>query len=169
MKGADAKPWGADIANAVAIEARRDIVVEIANLFGVNAQYLNVVPTGASKTYSNVQDEALALERFTLSGFVDPIQDVISDLLPEDRFMLIHMSTLNASGSRARFRAWQIATGMSLGCFHRKSALGGMPPSEGIDAMEEAAVTGAENSMKKAWRKKVPLERKSSDRAKFRR
>lgn len=148
-KGAEAKPWGADISNAVAIEARRDIVVEIANLFGVNAQYLNVVPTGASKTYSNVQDEALSLERFTLSGFVDPIQDVISDLLPEDRYMLIDMTRLTRAGQESRFRAWQIATGMKPWMMPSEVRLEeGLPPSDGIDAIEEAIVTGAENIQK---------------------
>lgn len=148
-KGAEAKPWGADIANAVAIEARRDIVVEIANLFGVNAQYLNVVPTGASKTYSNVQDEALSLERFTLSGFVDPIQDVISDLLPEDRFMLIDMTRLTRAGQESRFRAWQIAVGMKPWMLPSEVRTEeGMPPSEGIDTMEEAVIEGASNSVK---------------------
>jgi phage portal protein BeeE len=148
-KGAEAKPWGADISNAVAIEARRDIVVEIANLFGVNAQYLNVVPTGASKTYSNVQDEALSLERFTLSGIVDPIQDVISDLLPDDRYMLIDMTRLTRAGQESRFRAWQIATGMKPWMMPSEVRTEeGLPPSEGIDAIESAIITGAENMQK---------------------
>lgn len=148
-KGAEAKPWGADISNEVAIEARRDIVIEIANLFGVNAQYLNVAPTGASKTYSNVQDEALSLERFTLSGFVDPIQDVITDLLPDDRFMLIDMTTLTRAGQESRFRAWQIATGQKGWMLPSEVRIQeGLGPSEGIDTMEEAAIAGAANSMK---------------------
>lgn len=148
-KGAEAKPWGADISNAVAIEARRDIVVEIANLFGVNAQYLNVVPTGTSKTYSNVQDEALSLERFTLSGFVDPIQDVISDLLPDDRFMLIDMTRLTRAGQESRFRAWQIATGMKGWMLPSEVRMEeGLGPSDEISTMEQAVVAGAEQIQK---------------------
>ena len=110
-KGAHAEPWGADVAQSVAVDARREIVVEIANLFGVPARYVNVVPTGQSMTYANLNDEALSLERFTLSGFVDPIQDVVSDLLPDERFMLIDMTRLTRASQEARFRAWQIATG----------------------------------------------------------
>jgi len=110
-KGAKASPWGADVAQSVAVDARREIVVEIANLFGVPARYVNVVPTGQSNTYANLNDEALSLERFTLSGFVDPIQDVVSDLLPDERFMLIDMTRLTRASQEARFRAWAIATG----------------------------------------------------------
>lgn len=148
-KGASAQPWGADIGNTVGIDARRDIILEIANLFGVNSRYLNVTPAGTSMSYSNVQEEALTLERFTLSGFVDPIQDVVSDLLPEGRFMLIDMTRLTRAAQESRFRAWQIATGnkgwMTPAEVRTEEGLG---PSDEIDTIMEAAVTGAENSMK---------------------
>jgi len=143
-KGAEAKPWGADVANSVAIDARRELVVEIANLFGVPARYVNVVPTGQSMTYANLNDEALSLERFTLSGFVDPIQDVVSDLLPDERFMLIDMTRLTRASQEARFRAWQTATGgkawMEPGEVRAEE---GMAPNENIDAMTEARVDAA--------------------------
>lgn len=143
-KGAHAEPWGADISNAVAIEARRDITIEVANLFGVNARYLNITPTGTSQTYSNVQDEALSLERFTLAGFVDPIQDTISDLLPDEDFMLIDMTRLTRASQEARFRAWAIATGnkawMMPGEVRTEE---GLAASSEIDSMEAAQVEGA--------------------------
>lgn len=148
-KGLEAKPWGADIGNTVAIDARHDIILEIANLFGVNSKYLNVTPAGSSMSYSNVQEEALTLERFTLSGFVDPIQDVVSDLLPEGRFMLIDMTRLTRAAQESRFRAWAIATGnkgwMLPSEVRTEEGLG---PSDEIETMQEASVTGAENSMK---------------------
>lgn len=144
-KGATANSWGADIANSVAIEARRELVVEIANLFGVPARYVNVVPTGNSMTYANLNDEALSLERFTLAGFVDPIQDVVSDLLPEDRFMLIDMTRLTRAGQEARFRAWAIATGnkpwmLPSEVRHEE----GMPVNDDIGTMEEMRIKAIE-------------------------
>jgi phage portal protein BeeE len=143
-KGAKAEPWGADIGNAVAIEARREIVVEIANLFGVPARYVNVVPTGNSMTYANLNDEALSLERFTLSGFIDPIQDVVSDLLPEERVMLIDMTRLTRPGQEARFRAWQIATGKPWMMPEEVRFEEGLPPNDAITAMSEARVEAVE-------------------------
>ena len=144
-KGATANSWGADIANSVAIEARRELVVEIANLFGVPARYVNVVPTGNSMTYANLNDEALSLERFTLAGFVDPIQDVVSDLLPEDRFMLIDMTRLTRAGQEARFRAWAIATGnkpwmLPSEVRHEE----GMPVNDDIETIEEMRIKAVE-------------------------
>lgn len=144
-KGAKAEPWGADISQATAVEARREIVVEVANLFGVPARYVNVVPTGNSMTYANLNDEALSLERFTLSGFVDPIQDVVSDLLPDERFMLIDMTRLTRASQEARFRAWAIATGNKAWMVPSEVRLEeGMAPNEDIDAFEEARVKSAD-------------------------
>lgn len=141
-KGASAAPWGADIGNALAIEARREITVDIANLFGVPARYVNVVPTGQSQTYANLNDEALSLERFTLSGFVDPIQDAITDLLPGEREMLIDMSKLTRAGQEARYRAWAIAVGNKPWMLASEvRAMEGLPPEPTVDEMPEPPTT----------------------------
>jgi len=146
-KGAEAKPWGADVSQALAIEARRDIAAEVANLFGVASHYVNVNPPGSSMTYTNVQDEALSLDRFTLSGFYDPIQDLISDLLPEDRFMLIDMTRLTRAAQESRFRAWAIATGNKPWMTPDEVRIEeGLPPNETIDKLVEAQGTGAETA-----------------------
>jgi hypothetical protein len=148
-KGAKAEPWGADIANTLAVEAKREISVEVANLFGVPARYLNITPTGSSQTYANLNDEALSLERFTLTGFTDPIQDVVSDLLPDpqddERFMLIDMTRLTRAGQEARFRAWAIATGNKPWMMPDEvRAEEGMAPNPDIMKLEEAQVKGSE-------------------------
>ena len=146
--GVKAEPWGAEISNTVAIEARREIVVEIANLFGVPARYVNVTPTGTSMTYSNLNDEALSLERFTLAGFVDPIQDVVSGLLPEGREMIIDMTPLTRASQEARFRAWAIATGNKAWMLpHEIRLLENMPPSEEIEAFEEVGLEAAKKGV----------------------
>lgn len=144
-QGATAQPWGADVSQQAAVEARREIVIEIANLFGVSAEYLNVTPTGASMTYANVQDKALDLDRFTLTGFYDPIQDLVSDLLPEERYMLIDMSRLTRAAQESRFRAWAIATGNKPWMMPAEVRTEeGMEPSDEIDQMEESRMTAIE-------------------------
>lgn len=136
-KGAHAESWGADLSSALGIEARRDITVEIANLFGIPARYLNVVPVGQSQTYANLNDEALSLERFTLSGFIDPIEDAISDLLPGEREMQIDMTALTRAGQESRFRAWAIATGNKPWVTPQEvRTMESMPPNPEIDAPE---------------------------------
>lgn len=144
-QGASASPWGADVSQQAAVEARREIVIEIANLFGVAAHYVNVVPTGSSQTYANIQDEALSLDRFTLAGFYDPIQDLVSDLLPEERFMLIDMTRLTRASQESRFRAWAIATGNKPWMMPEEVRTEeGMGPSPEIEAIDEARVKSIE-------------------------
>ena len=110
-KGAVAEPYGASVSEASAVEARREMVLDIGRLFGVSEKYLFVGLQGSSMTYSNVNDEALGLERFTLDGFIEPMEDVITELLPGMRSMNIDMTPFTRASQEARFRAWKIATG----------------------------------------------------------
>jgi HK97 family phage portal protein len=146
-KGAHADPWGADVSGQLATEARRDISADVATLFGVPSRYVNVNPPGSSMTYGNIQDEALSLDRFTLSGFYDPIQDLISDLLPDERFMLIDMTRLTRASQESRFRAWAIATGNKPWMVPSEVRVEeGLAPNETIDAIVEAQQAGAETA-----------------------
>jgi HK97 family phage portal protein len=137
-KGLEARAFGADIAGASAVEARREQTLDIGRLFGVPAQYLDIALAGSSKTYSNLNDEALSLERFTLGQFVDPIQDTISELLPgdayDDRHMVIDMTTLTRAGQEARYRAWQIATGKPWMLPAEVRTAEGLPPDDNFPA-----------------------------------
>lgn len=144
-KGGKAEPWGADVAALSAVEARREIAIEIANLFGVPARYVNVAVGGTAQTYANLNDESLSLERYTLTGFVDPIEDCISDLLPTEDRMRVDMSRLTRAGQEARFRAWATALGNKpwiVGNEVRR--IEGFGPSAEIDTLVEAQVEGAE-------------------------
>lgn len=109
--GLDAKEWGADLSSQSGQDVRRAMVADIGNLFGVNVRYLNANIEGSSMTYSNLQDEAVSLDRYTLAGFYEPLQDLITDLLPDPRRMEIDMTAITQGSQESRFRAWQIATG----------------------------------------------------------
>jgi len=82
-KGAEAKPFGADPTSDSAVEARREMNADIGRHFGVPTRILNA-PAGDSETYSNVENDAIDLYRYTLRGYMGPVEDVISELLPGD-------------------------------------------------------------------------------------
>lgn len=86
--GATAAPFGADPTTESAVEARREIVADVGRYFGVPTRILNA-PAGDSETYSNVEFDALDLMRYTLRGYIDPVQDVVSEAMPGDRVMRI--------------------------------------------------------------------------------
>jgi HK97 family phage portal protein len=144
-KGAKAEPWGADVSGQAAVEAKREIAIEVANLFGVPARYINVPIGGSSQTYANLNDESLSLERYTLSGFVDPIEDCISDLLPDPNMMRVDMSRLTRAGQEARFRSWMMALGQKPWIMPGEvRRLEGMSANADIDRMAEATVEKSE-------------------------
>lgn len=109
--GLDAKEWGADLSSQSGQDVRRAMIADIGNLFGVNVRYLNANLEGSSMTYSNLQDEAVSLDRYTLAGFYEPLQDLITDLLPDPRRMEIDMTAITQGSQESRYRAWQIAAG----------------------------------------------------------
>lgn len=80
-KGAKAEPWGADPTAESAVDARREMLADVARYFGVPTRIVNA-PAGDSETYANVDDDAIDLERYTLRGYAGPLEEAISELLP---------------------------------------------------------------------------------------
>lgn len=82
-KGVHAEPWGADPTSESATEARREIVAELGRYFGLPTRILNA-PAGDSETYSNVESDRLDLLGYCLQGYMDPLEDAVSENLPGD-------------------------------------------------------------------------------------
>lgn len=82
-QGGKAENMGADPTSESATEARREINAEVGRYFGVPTRILNA-PAGDSETYSNVENDAIDLWRYTLRGYAGPLEDAISELLPGD-------------------------------------------------------------------------------------
>ena len=118
-EGGKAAPFGADPTTATAVEARREMQLDVARHFGVPAHLAMAPAPSGSMTYTNVEAEGLSLFRYTLGGFVDPLQDAISGLLPGGwrggRRMVIDMAPLTRADQESRYRAWSIALGGASG------------------------------------------------------
>jgi phage portal protein BeeE len=110
-KGAKAQPYGADPTAESAVEARREMVAEVGRYFGVQPRTLNA-PAGDSQTYANVEDDAVDLERYTLRGYMGPVEDAISELLPGDyqvgRRMRMDTIRLTQGNLESRARAYPL-------------------------------------------------------------
>lgn len=108
-KGAEAKPWGADPTTDSGTEARREQTAEVGRYFGVPTRILNA-PAGDSETYSNVENDAIDLWRYTLRGYAGPVEDAISGELPggpiDGRRMALDPSRLLQGNLVDRSGAW---------------------------------------------------------------
>lgn len=82
-RGAHAEPWGADPTTQSGTEARNQMNADIARHFGLPTRIMNA-PAGDSETYSNVENDAIDVYRYCLRGYMGPIEDTISTVLPGD-------------------------------------------------------------------------------------
>lgn len=108
-KGAKAEPWGADPTSESAVEARKEMTAEVGRYFGLPTRILNA-PASDSETYANVENDAIDLYRYTFRGYMGPIEDAISELLPGDyiagRRMLLDPARFLQGDLESRSRAW---------------------------------------------------------------
>jgi phage portal protein BeeE len=108
--GMEAKPFGADPTQEAAVEARRELVADLARYFGIPTRLMNA-PAGDSETYANVQSEGQELALFTVGNYAAAIEDCVTDLLPGGRRLGIDLGIFTRGTLLERSQAWQIATG----------------------------------------------------------
>ncbi len=142
-KGAKAEPWGADPTTEAAVDARKEIVADVGRYFGIPTRILNA-PAGDTETYSNVESDEINLYRHCLRGYIGPVEDAISDLLPGDPLMGRRMEldpTRLLQGDLAS-RATAYSTLVGAGIFTQEEARVrgfGLAPAQAAPAI--AAVT----------------------------
>jgi len=155
-KGADAHPFGADPTTDSAVESRAQMDAMVGRYFGVSPRYLNAPRQGDSETYANAEDDASDLHRYTLRGYMGPIEDVISELLPGDyidgRRMAFDTTRLVQGNLESRARAYPplIAAGildqeearrLGFGLAPRKNQTPAEPTPAALPSGIPAAVT----------------------------
>ena len=108
--GATAAPFGADATAASAVEARRELVADIARFFGVPTRLVNA-PANDDETYANVESEGLDLIRYCLGDYIGAVEDAITGLLPDERRMVLDPTPLTRGLQQDRYQAWSTALG----------------------------------------------------------
>jgi HK97 family phage portal protein len=108
--GLKAVDLGIDPTTASAVEARRELVADIARYFGIPTRIVNA-PTGDSETYHTSEAGNQDLVRYTLQNYISAIQDAISDLLPRGRRMEMDAEPLTRGVQLNRYQAYSFALG----------------------------------------------------------
>lgn len=114
-KGAKVQELGADMGAEGASDAADRLGSSVARYFGVPSWIVNVVSAAGSMVYSNTETAGLDLKRYTLRGYLGPIEDELSDELPGDyiggRHVVLDVSQLTQGTLKERYEAFDIATG----------------------------------------------------------
>lgn len=108
--GLKAREMGADPTANAAVEARREQVADVGRYFGIPTAILNA-PTGDPTTYATTEAQGLHLLTYTLSNYIQAIEDAISDQLPGGRTMQMETDPLTRGTLLAQAQALQLATG----------------------------------------------------------
>jgi phage portal protein BeeE len=108
--GAKAEPFGADPLQQAAVEARRELVADLARYFGIPTRLMNA-PAGDSETYANVQSEGQEMVLYTVGNYSAAIDDAVSDLLPGLRRMSTDLGIYTRGTALERAQTWALATG----------------------------------------------------------
>lgn len=116
-KGGHAEAWGADPTTESAAEARDRMTADVGRHFGVPTRILNA-PAGDSETYSNVENDAVDLWRYTLRGYCGPLESAVSTQLPGDaitgRRMELDPSRFLQGTLTDRATAWATIVGAGI-------------------------------------------------------
>lgn len=114
-KGAHAESFGADVDTEGANSATDRLGQSVARFFGMPTWLVNVASAAGSMVYSNTESAGLDLVRYTLRGYLGPIEDCLSDELPADyilgRRVAGDVSHLTMGTLLERYQAYAIATG----------------------------------------------------------
>lgn len=108
--GVKARDFGADPTAQAAVEARREMVADIGRYFGIPTAILNA-PAGDTETYNTTEAQGLHLVTYTLSNYIQAIEDAVSDQLPGGRRMEMDTGRLTRSTQLSQAQALQLATG----------------------------------------------------------
>lgn len=91
------------------IESQQFNVTSIARMFGTPASIMLAAVEGNSQTYSNVEQDWLAYVRFTLMGYLVPIEDALSDLMPGAQRARFNIEALLRADTTSRYNSYATA------------------------------------------------------------
>lgn len=89
------------------LEARKFTDVEIANIFGIDASWLNA--SQSSRVYSNIEQEAINLVKFSLAGHLSRFEQTLSLAFPRGTYVKANLDALLRADTLTRYQAHAIA------------------------------------------------------------
>ena len=113
------------------IEAREQIVNEIARVFRIPAHLL--LSKDGSNVYSNIESNGLAFIRHTLLPWIRRIEDGLSTLLPNKQYVKLDTDEFARADQLSRVRAFQVAISSGVMTPNEARAKMDLEPYDGGD------------------------------------
>lgn len=131
--------------DAMWIEAQQFTSVQLARLFGVPSSLMLVTLEGSSQTYANVEQEWLSFVRFTLMGYLRPIEEALTRSTPNGQTVRFNVETLLRTDTKSRYDAHAIALQNKFMTINEVRAIEGLAPIDGGDTITAAPTSEETN------------------------
>jgi HK97 family phage portal protein len=126
-------------ADAQFLESQQFTRSEIALLFGVPASFM-LADGGNSMTYQNVQQTDLAFLKYTLTQYLEEIEQAFSDLLPRGQEARFIVEGFLRADRETRFAGHAVALSSKFMTVNEIREIEGLPPLPGGDQINETGV-----------------------------
>lgn len=120
--------------DALWLESQSWTTRDLAMLFGIPPTLMLISLEGGSQTYSNVEQDWLGFIRFTLAGFLRPIEEAISDALPNGQVARFNYEALLRADTTTRYEAHASALAAGWMTVDEVRAVEGLPPLTEVTA-----------------------------------
>lgn len=124
--------------DAMWIEAQQFTTTQLARLFGLPTSLMLIGVEGSSQTYSNVEQEWLSFVRFTLMGYLRPIEESLSAITPNGQTIRFNTEALLRTDTTTRYNAHAVALSNGFMTVNEVRKLEGLPPLPGGDTAHTA-------------------------------
>lgn len=114
--------------DALWLEAQDFTTRDLAMLFGIPSTLMLVSLEGSSQTYANVEQEWLSFTRFTLMGYLRPLEDALTEVLPNGQVARFNLESLLRADTTTRYQGHQSALDAGWMTPDEVRAIEGLPP-----------------------------------------
>ena len=127
-RGLTYQPVGVKPADLQWLESQKWSVVRVARLFGIPPAKLAVAIEGGSLTYNSAEGANLAVVRDMLMGYLSPIEDALTWLLPRGQHARFNLDALLRPDTASRYQAHAVAIQAGFLTVDEVRAIEGMSP-----------------------------------------
>jgi len=139
--GLDYEPILLSPKDALWLEAQTWTTRDLAMLLGVPASLMLISLEGGSQTYSNIEQDWLGFIRFTMAGYLRPIEGLISDFLPAGQEARFNFEALLRPDTTTRYANHAAALSAGWMTVNEVRAIEGLAPLTTAPAVEPAPTT----------------------------
>lgn len=107
-KGTTYEPILLKPADAQWLESQQFTTTQLARLFGTPASLMLAAVEGSAMTYSNVEQDWIAFVRFTLMGYLRPIENALTELTVRGQSVRFNFEALLRTDTKTRYESHEI-------------------------------------------------------------